>query len=1203
LKFKELEVFGFKSFADKLDVKFGEGITAIVGPNGCGKSNVADAIRWVLGEQSAKLLRGKNMMDVIFSGTEKRKSLSFCEVLLHFDNTGRLFPSLDYNEVIISRKLYRSGESSYFINGNNCKLRDIADLLHDGGMGREGYSIIGQGRIDELLSAKPENRRAIFEEAAGISKYKARKAESERKLVRTRENLVRIDDILAEKGRTLEPLTLQSEKARKCLDLRDKLRHHEINTYIYQRETSQEAKDQIATRLAATSEEHDLREKEFDGLLREYRGTRDNYESSDANMAALHEELTLLNVGLEKQAGEISNLRQRKEFLSENNRALSEQISVLEKEIAAADLALSKLGCEEGDCLKRLYVLRQDYDKTDTAYLTAIDTLTERTGRAEEERRAELDAMDKLAEIKSNMAGLKAERQMLSERVGSLQELLTENIGKAKAAQALLEEMGGEVDGLITQKNEETEELYKQGARQDELSKKIAELSDKLSKYDRDFYSASARFKLLRDMKESYDGFGAGVKNLLTAAKTNKELSRRIEGTLAELIRVEPRLEIAMEIALAAGYQNIVVRTEDDANYLVDYLKQNRLGRVTFMPVSTAKPRDIDGRYAALLKTKGCLGRASDLVGFDSKYKNVVESYLGGTVIAENKDAATRMAQQSGFAFKIVTLEGEVYATNGSITGGSLKADRSVANIFTHERELRELEPQLSNLKRNMDDAVSLHTKTAADFDKVQKRVKTTEQNLHALELVIAAKMESLTQISAECDAAELSKNELTRQVKQDGDRLKGIDDDLGSVVKLEEFLANARKTAGEQGQEAAQFIDKLRSEADELRNKLAALNLEINTLENALKYAQTNTAREKAEKEELLIKLNSTNLLTDKNREQIETIENALIELSKKSGEKDTERIKQIRANIAGIDESKKAMATRIAEIDLSREQLTNRLQLLRDKKTEYAFQLQSVDSDIEAKEQRIYEDYNLDHDQCLPFREDEYDINKGIAETGRLKRAIINLGDVNIGAIEQCKEAYSEYQKYAADREDLVKAEGDLIKIIKNLSADMLRLFNDSFVKIRANFVRIFKELFDGGSADLYLTEDESGDPLLAGIEIEAQPPQKKLQSISLLSGGERALTAIAILFAILRLKPMPFCVLDEIEAALDDANAGRFAKYLRRFSEETQFIVITHRKPTMELSDSLYGVTMEEKGVSKIVSVKLSDAVRVAEESVAV
>jgi len=706
MKFKKLEVFGFKSFADKLEVKFGSGITAIVGPNGCGKSNVADAIRWVLGEQSAKLLRGSNMMDVIFNGTEKRKSLSFCEVMLYFDNTEKLFPSMDYNEVVISRKLYRSGESMYFINGNQCRLRDVTELLRDGGMGREGYSIIGQGRIDELLSAKPEDRRAIFEEAAGISKFKARKIESERKLVRTRENMVRIDDILAEKAKQLEPLTKQAEAARKYNELYNKLRVDEVNVYIYQHDTANEAKRVISDRMNAVIEETNLRQTELDNINEEYHNSMSQYESIDMNVEELREELVKHTVNIEKHAGE---MRLQSERLATLNRDMTQ----IKEENTKAEIAIKYAKEEHENSCKLIDDKNKELTASEKNYANLLDVynqITDELTFGEDEMAAHqkiaLDASDRLTEITSNMSGLLAERDALKDKTADYDLRIKEIEKRICDNENLLLSLKHYEKDISSKKEDSEAELNALYTSNNEHLYSVNLCATQLDKLNSSYHTAHAQHKMLNDIKEAYDAYNMSIKNLLTDAKTNKEISSKIEGVVAQLITVSPKFETAVETALGNAFQNIVTRTEEDTKFLINYLKTTKRGRVTFLPISAGKPRSIEPKYLHLLGNKGCYGVASDLIEYDSKYDAVIRGLLGATVFVDSIDTAVEMAKQSGYAFKIVTLDGEVINPSGAYTGGNIKGERNVSNIFTHERELKELTAKVYELKGKKEKAM-----------------------------------------------------------------------------------------------------------------------------------------------------------------------------------------------------------------------------------------------------------------------------------------------------------------------------------------------------------------------------------------------------------------------------------------------------------------------------------------------------------------
>lgn len=1190
MKFKRIEIYGFKSFADKHEIPFGSGITGIVGPNGCGKSNVADSIRWVLGEQSAKLLRGNSMQDVIFNGTEKRKSMSYCEVALVFDNREKLFPTLDYDEVVISRKLYRSGESEYALNRTPCRLKDIVELLRDGGMGREGYSIIGQGRIDELLSAKPEDRRNIFEEAAGISKFKARKIDAERKLGRTRDNLTRITDILEEKAKQLEPLMRQAEAARKWLDMRDRLRHYEINTYIHQYDTASQAKEVINTRINGIMEATDMKQKAYEAAVASYNESMYDLNSIDKNINALREELLTLTVGLEKQAGDIKVLKERISALIEQNGRLVGDNGTLESDRVRIEdsinktLALCKTKRAELDDVKKLV------EELRSKYLAAVEKITAGENTAQSNKQALLDAMDRLADIKANMSRLLAERDALSFNVEDMQKRITAMTAELNADREKLNTVNAELTEISDRKNKLSEQLKSLYAKNNDLLAEANEVTARLDKLNEKFYTAESRRKILHEMQQAYDGFAFSIRNLMNDAKKSAELSGKIEGVIAQLITMDAKYETAVETALGQAMQNVVTRNEDDAKYIIEYLKKMRYGRITFLPMTSIKPRSIEPKHEFALTAKGCFGVAADLVRYDDKYDNVVRGLLGGTVIVDNLDTAVSIARLTDYSFKIVTLDGDVINPSGAITGGSKKND--IANIFSHERELKELTTVVAKLSTEISTLTEKKEKCTATLEEVQIGIKSAQAGIHGADVDIATRTESRSKLVTDVDDAARALAELEADRDRDVKRINKISADINSVSELEALITSKKLSATQDEESRQAENDELKQVRDNLQEQLTAARLNETELENNVSNLLADAERMRSEIASIVAKIDANNAEIAQNSAQIETIEKGMVSEEQRDSSADAKRIKEVRAKLDHLDEYKATLQERVSTLDKNRLDLMNELSSLREDVTKENFLLMKVDTDIEQMEQRVREEYGLEYADCLQYKEDAYDLEAGLRETARLKRSMHALGNVNVDAIEMSKTIAEEYNEMNTQKEDLEKAEADLLKIIKELSDEMLSKFTTQFAQIRANFIKIFKELFNGGNADLELLDSEN--PLEAGIEIKAQPPEKKLQSISLLSGGEKALTAIAILFAILKIKPMPFCLLDEIEAALDDANANRFAKYLRRFSEDTQFIVITHRKPTMELADSLYGVTMEEKGVSKIVSVKLEEAV---------
>ena len=1194
MKFKKLEVAGFKSFADRLEVKFGAGVTAIVGPNGCGKSNVADSIRWVLGEQSAKLLRGNSMQDVIFNGTENRKSLSYCEVNLYFDNTEKLFPSLEYDEVVISRKLYRSGESEYCLNKQVCRLKDITDLLRDSGMGREGYSIIGQGRIEELLRAKPEDRRAIFEEAAGISKFKARKLDAERKLARTRENIVRVEDILREKASLLEPLTKQSEAARKWLELRDKLKSHEINIYIYQFDSASQAKGAIQDRLNGVCEQIDLRQKDCDEATAKYNETMENLGDADKSINSLRDELLELTVGLEKAAGEIKVLKERLGYLNTQNERLKEEHAQLGDDYAQTESFIA-LGSEQVEKLNaELAAARLDAEKFDSEYLAVVDTLAQGEGEVESNHRAVVEAMDKLTEIRSNMSRLVAEREALQSLSVDLEKRISGVAEKLAFSDEQIKTLKGEIDGYVSEKNGLSLELDKYYEINNDCVAEINQAAQKIDSVSAKYYMAKSRHKMLVEMQQSYEGFAYSVKKLLSEAKQRKDLSDKIEGVVAALLNVKDGYETAIETALGNAVQNIVTRNEEDAKYLIEYLKSSRSGRATFLPMTSMKPRALEREYREFLNEKGVCGVAVELVSFDKKYSDIFSGLLGNTVVVDNMDTAIAVARKARYGFKIVTRDGEVLTPHGSITGGSKKSETS--NVFGYEKDIEALKSQLDDMDKSLASFNAVREEKVKEQKLASEKIRSLSESLHKAEVEIATRTEVLNKFISSYEELNAESSSLNSELEKSKNRIESITHDFDSVESLEQIVRGKKDSANESGEEQRQQFDALRKQRDELHEKMTDARVKVSTLEGQLVSADGEIARLKANLDTISSKIQYDAGQIAENDALIAQLDAEITSSANAEGEGDSGRVKEIRHKLANLDDYKREVQNTLAALDTRRMDLINELQQLHDRKNKEEMQLLKVDTDIEQMQEKVKKDYDLEYNDCLPFKTEDYDLSKGIAEANKITRQMNALGNVNLASIEQCQEMYAGYHEMDVQREDLVKAEADLLKIISELSAEMLGKFTERFEQIRINFVKIFKELFDGGNADLLLLDSEN--PLDAGIEIVAQPPEKRLQSISLLSGGERALTAIAILFAILRLKPMPFCVLDEIEAALDDANAGRFAKYLRRFSEDTQFIVITHRKPTMELADSLYGVTMEEKGVSKIVSVKLSEAMKFEE-----
>lgn len=1187
MNFEKVEIYGFKSFADKAEIKFGDGITGIVGPNGCGKSNVADAIRWVLGEQSAKTLRGSSMQDVIFSGTQGRKSLSYCEVSLYFDNSSRMF-SIDYSEVIITRKLFRSGESEYYINKQPARLRDIVELLHECGIGKEGYTIIGQGKVEEIMSAKPEDRRMIFEEATGIAKFKTRKNESERKLERTHENLVRYVDILSEIENQLAPLERQAEKAKEFNELSEQLKFHELNTYIAKVDGVETAKGKINTRIKGIDEQSELRNSELIEAQKEYDKIFLDINQADADLKRLNDELLEKRVGMEKSSGAKQLYEQKISYLkSQIERAEGE----IESNLTLIDeckttFSFNQSQLEEDQA--KLEELKEKAEKLSRKLLTLTEKITLGEELADANRKKIIESIESLSDIKLNTGTMSIERSNLFDKLGELS--------------SKLDDLSVRREGLFNEKERADKNI-------DELDRSVFDLknsieekenevrncNEEVAKADNEIYSLNSIVTTLmtkdnfyKALKDNYDGYLPAVKNLLNKAKSNSQLKSKIKGVVAELIKSDKKYDIALETALAAAAQNVVTATPDDARYLIEYLKVNKLGRITFLPITSVKPREQSIQVTNALNEKGALGVANKLVSYDAQYENVISNLLGNTLIVDTLENATKIADKYRFAFKMVTLDGDVFTTQGAMTGGSRRTD--TVGLLSSDRKIEDNALEL-NKKRAEMDGVKVRK---ADLEK--RRDKALDE-LSMLNDLYNGKRQQLLVEREKQATAERALSEVGKDIETTTDviyevkaRISQIEQKFESVSSGGKKLEMDRQSAKDSADKHQQEYDALKKQRESLAEESTSVQVKITELKGRIASLTSENDRLKgiiSETEQTNVNLNNSNegalaIIEELRRDQEK------VALTKE----EQDYINSIRKKIDQTENNKSDLRARLNRNDEKKQSLANAITELSEKKHLEEIALAKIDSDLEYLQQSIWEDYQETYETAVKVRQADYDANFGESEIARLRKRRSSLGAINATAIEDSKALKERYQEMTAQKEDLEKAEKDLREAIDKIKAEMLTQFDAGFTTINENFQRIFKELFGGGRAMLQMDYTDVEDRLEAGVEIVAEPPGKKLQKLSLLSGGEKALTAIAILFSILRLRPMPFCVLDEIEAALDEANVDRFARYLKKFSQDTQFIVITHRKPTMELADALFGVTMQEKGVSKMVSVKLSD-----------
>ena len=1187
MNFEKVELYGFKSFADKAEIKFGNGITAIVGPNGCGKSNVADAIRWVLGEQSAKSLRGSSMQDVIFSGTQNRRSLSYCEVSLFFDNTSRMF-SLDYNEVIITRKLYRSGESEYFINKQPARLRDIVELLHECGIGKEGYTIIGQGKVEEIMSAKPEDRRMIFEEATGIAHFKTRKNEAERKLDRTHENLNRYNDILLEIENQLGPLERQAEKAREFNELSAELKYHELNTYVAKVEGVGKAKEKINLRIKGIDDQTALRQEEYNKAQAEYEKIFADITEADDTLRGLNEELLNRRVELERSSGTKQLYEQKISYLrSQINRA-EEEIKENLKLIEDCSQSIDNNSIDIENAKKSLKELSAKADVVSRKLMNVTEKIMLGEELATENRKKIIESIESLSNINVNKGTMSIEKSNLTDKLNELTARLDDLSIKRDAQFNAKDKCDKNIDELDRSIFDTKNQIA-------DMENEVRSLNEEIAKIENSIYIINSSLTALvtkenfyKGLKDNYDGYQQSVRLLMNQSKNNPQLKSKIKGVVAELIKSDKKFDIALETALAAAAQNVVTQTPDDARYLIEYLKANKFGRVTFLPITSVKPRIQNSEVTLALKERGALGVANELVTYDSQYENVISNLLGNTLIVDTLENATAIAKKYRFAFKMVTLDGDVFSTQGAMSGGSKRTD--TVGLLSGERKIEETEKLIEEKNKELNELKDQKSKLDVKRDKGL-------DDLTMLNDLYNGKHQQLLVEREKQATAEKSLSEIGREIESVTDLIDEVKERLAKVSldfseiqsggkKLEEDKENASKTADKQQAES----DALRKEREELSNTSTKMQVEITELKGKISSMEADNERLSKAKEQAqsdVERLKKSNQGAEGIIEEIRR-DQEKITLSKEEQDK----INSIREKIESVEISKAGLREKLNKNDEKKEWLNQELTDLAEKKNEEKIALTKIDSDLEYMGQSIFEDYQETYETAVAKKDPEYDASKGDAEISRIRRKRTALGGINASAIDDCKALKERYEEMQTQKEDLEKAEKDLNEAISKIKGEMLSQFDEGFNKIKTNFTKIFKELFGGGNAMLEIDYTGVDDRLEAGIEIIAQPPGKKLQKLSLLSGGEKALTAIAILFSILKLRPMPFCVLDEIEAALDEANVDRFARYLQKFSEETQFIVITHRKPTMEMADALFGVTMQEKGVSKMVSVKLSD-----------
>ena len=1187
ITFKQIELVGFKSFADKTVIPFTDGVTCIVGPNGCGKSNVADAIRWVLGEQSAKMMRGSQMLDVIFNGTEKRRPTSFCEVTLSFDNTSRIF-NIDCDEVEMTRRLYRNGDSEYLLNRQPSRMKVLTGLLHGAGAAKEGYSIIGQGRIETIMNAKPEDRRSIFEEATGIAMFKDRKADAERKLSAARDNLYVFLQRMHEVERQLAPAEKAAASAIKYEELYAKQRSLEINLYIYQHDTSAEKKRRINEKIEHYSAEIERLTARSAEVLAEYEKCRDAAAGADGELAELNERLLRYTVGIQRKTGEGKVLQEKANSVKEKLRAArddvtfsAQRIDEIERELRRAE-AYNKSNSERAERLAVSCAAMEEELSSISREIGKYEAMTD------ENRKKVMDTFRDLSDLNKNMGSIEARRELLGERLSEVRATLSE-------IKALRDGYRSDYEAGIKKHGEITDFIATENAATERAAAAVSAAENDVQTYTRRAYDARSQIAGLEDslatvkaLRDRFEGYIYSVKRLMSEAKGNAELSSRIQGLIADLVTTSGEYEVAIETAFGGAMQNVVTGTRDDAKYLIEHLKRTRGGQVTFLPVEALRPRTEGESIRSARKEKGAIGFAADLVKYDKKYDNVIRYLLGNTLVCDDIENATVIARRYPRAFKIVTLDGDVINSSGSMTGGSRKDN--AGNLLAGERRIKEIEGGIAEKKAVLARAEGMCEKARAALAEANSSLEALREKFHASRAELAANEQLSESLLKQISSEESRYSVFAGTAEMIEAQLASLNDEYSQTSRGASDLNERSSEASSAIENISTQYDALVKQRDEKLEKLNSARVEKASLEAAVKSGGENSARLASEKEELIKKIAQT-------RASIPDIERELEELNLRAEnvaltKEEQAVVDDIRARIAATTQSKAATNERIKQIDIERLELHKSISENTDRCNGQQIALTKLDADLENMQQRIMDEYGEDYEGCLKYKQDDFAAEGAAAAVSSLKRQITMLGAVNPNAVDEYREVKERFDKMSADKADMEKAIDDLTKALDEIREEMLGIFNTGFAKINENFKQTFKELFGGGRAELQLDYTDCEDPLDAGVEIVACPPGKKLTKISLLSGGERALTAIAILFAIIGMRPMPFCVLDEIEAALDEANVGRYAKYLKKFSAQTQFIVITHRKPTMENADTLFGVTMEEKGVSKIVSVKLSE-----------
>jgi chromosome segregation protein len=1178
---KRLELQGFKSFADKTVLEFMPGITTVIGPNGSGKSNISDSIRWVLGEQSMKSLRGNKSEDIIFAGTQNRKSLGFAEASIVIDNTDGKLP-IEFAEVVVTRRIFRNGESGYLINKAPCRLKDIQELFMDTGIGKDGYSIIGQGKIDDILSNKSEDRRNIFEEAAGIVKYRARKTESEKKLEQTKLNLLRINDILAEIEANIGPLKNQAEKAKKYLSLREELKSIEIGLFIYNIDTYKVKIEELVKDIDIINSQKEDEESRLSVL----QNLKENLKTELEEIISKIEETQNLGFESEKKIEQInSDINVQKTKIENNNQNSDTYLKEIEelKKRNAEILEEKENRINKKDNLlanREKFVLELEEKENKLQELTS--KLSKEEVEIEEKKKQVEKNTEAKYENREAINTLEVNNENLNKRSKTVKNEIQETISKLDEKRMLKSDLLKTFNEKESKRNECQKRLEDIKVKREEANAKITEFDNKINNLTQEYRIKDSKQKFLQEMEKEKEGYSRAVKSVLTQCEVDRNLNKGVRGVLASLITVPEEYQLAVETVLGQTLQNIVTETEEDAKKLIEYLRKNNLGRASFLPITSVKGKNLDKLITN--GTQGVIGVASKLIKTDKKYEEIISNLLGKTVIVNDMDTAIVIAKQNKYSFRIVTLKGDIINPSGAISGGSTTQKTNsiigrTAQIKQLEKEIEKIQKEIEKITKEKEDYENSIESLLEEITSIEASSRETEIEYATEEQRLESIEETISSLETKLDKLKTETNEIVESIDKNKEEKAVIEQKNLELEQEITILNTAIQNFAEKNKGNQKYIDDLNFDITNLKISVSSFDESSNSLEEILSRIenelQTNMSKIENKKQQSKNLKVENEELTKTIEELKQNIEQIKIEVSTSS--ETAQKLKQEKSN--------KNMA--ITKVETEIEEKYKIIEEIKNQANKLEVKKSKLDVELEQIINKMWEDYEITPNTAGEFKKPN-NVAETTKEVKHLRDEIKNLGSINIDSIEEYKQTKERYDYMCEQRLDLENASSKLKKVIQDMTKIMKEQFEKQFNIINKNFGEVFKELFGGGKAELKLTDET--DILNCGIEIEVQPPGKKLQNMMLLSGGERAFTAIALLFSILRINPAPFCVLDEIEAALDDVNVYKFADYLKKFTGETQFLVITHRKGTMEAADTVYGITMEESGISKLLSMKL-------------